>query len=118
MFLHRCLFLFSLDKDEHNVHLFFCLVVYVHLCLCVCQTFVVIDIQIVGSREDGDEGGKTCSLTLPVHTIPEERKTNSRPRYSYLNKKKQDMMWGEKGKDALQRSLSQTETGCRQRQPR
>lgn len=39
----------------------------------LCKTFVVVDIQIVWSREDGDEGRKACSLTLPVHTVPEER---------------------------------------------
>lgn len=72
------------------------------------QTFVVVDIQVVWSREDGDEGGETCSLTLPVHTIPEERETNKPPTLELLNmvdKKKR------KKKDLLQRSLQQTGTG-------
>ena len=57
------------------------------VCVHVCQTFVIVDIQVVWSREDGDEGGETCSLTLPVHTVPEEReRQTSRLRYSDSNK--------------------------------
>lgn len=60
---------------------------YVCLCACVCQTFVVVDIQVVWSGEDGDEGGETCSLALPVHTVPEERERQTRrPRYSWEKK--------------------------------
>lgn len=72
----------------------------------MCQTFVVVDIQVVWSGEDSDEGGETCSLALPVHTVPEERETNRRPRYSWKKK----MSWI-KTEDLLQRSLNQTGTG-------
>lgn len=61
-----------------------CMPVCVRICACVCQTFVVVDIQVVWGREDGDEGGETCSLTLSVHAIPEERETNKTPTLQLL----------------------------------
>jgi len=48
-------------------------------------TFVVVDIQVVRSREDGDEGGKTCSLTLPIHAVAVKEKQTNRLRYRYSN---------------------------------
>lgn len=61
---------------------------YVCLCACVCQTFVVVDIQVVWSGEDGDEGGETCSLALPVHTVPEERERDKQDAHVIAGKKK------------------------------
>lgn len=45
------------------------------VCASMSQTFVVVDIQVVRSREDGNEGGEACSLTLSVHAVPARRET-------------------------------------------
>ena len=45
-------------SDVHHVVL-----VLEHRCL------VVVDVQVVGGREDGYEGWETSGLTLPVHSI-------------------------------------------------
>ena len=33
-------------------------------------TLVAIDIQVVGGRENGDEGGESSGLALSVHLVP------------------------------------------------
>lgn len=43
------------------------------------HTFVVVDVQVVGSREDGDEGGEARRLALPVHAISARREANKSP---------------------------------------
>lgn len=36
------------------------------------RTFVVVDVEVIGSGEDGDQGGEAGGLALPVHPIPAE----------------------------------------------
>ena len=45
-------------SDVHHVVL-----VLEHRCL------VVVDVQVVGGREDGDQGGESRGLALSVHSI-------------------------------------------------
>ena len=33
-------------------------------------TLVAVDIQVVGGRENGDEGGESSRLALSVHLVP------------------------------------------------
>lgn len=33
------------------------------------RRFVVVNIEVVWSREDGHHGGETCGLRFPIHTV-------------------------------------------------
>lgn len=77
----------------------------------VSQTFVVVDIQVVWSGEDGDERGETCSLTLPVHTVPEERETNKPPTLQPL--KQDTALWMKETKICFAGLLKQPGDGQR-----
>lgn len=40
-------------------------------------TFIIINVQVIGGGEDGDEGREACRLALSVHAVPAERKCRS-----------------------------------------
>ena len=43
---------------------------YMHVtCTCATPTFVAVDVEVVGCREDGDERGEAGGLTLAVHLV-------------------------------------------------
>ena len=46
------------------------IIMYMHVtCTCTTPTFVAVDVEVVGCREDGDERGEAGGLTLAVHLV-------------------------------------------------
>ena len=50
-------------------------------------TFIVINVQVIGGGEDGDERGEACRLALSVHAVAGERKNESELREEKMSVK-------------------------------